>query len=95
MGQVMVVDGGQLTRLMKICRTLCSGGGATVQQLQSKLKTSRRTIFRDLNTLDDMGIKVELGDKGYKIRQPVAACKKALTDRQIKVLKKLLDSWLK
>jgi predicted DNA-binding transcriptional regulator YafY len=95
MGQVMVVDGGQLKRLMKICRTLCSGGGTTVQQLQAKLKTSRRTIFRDLNSLDDMGIKVELGDKGYRVRQPVAACKKALADRQVKILSKLLDSWLK
>ena len=95
MGQVMVVDGGQLRRLMKICRMLCSGGGATVQQLQAKLKTSRRTVFRDLNSLDDMGIKVELGDKGYRIRQPAAACKKALADRQIKCLSKMLDLWLK
>jgi predicted DNA-binding transcriptional regulator YafY len=95
MGQVMVVDGGQLMRLMKICRTLCASKGATVQQLQSKLKTSRRTIFRDMNSLDEMGIKVELGDKGYRIRQPVAACKKALSERQIKTLRKLLDSWLK
>ncbi|HVP11529.1 MAG TPA: HTH domain-containing protein [Phycisphaerae bacterium] len=95
MGQVMVVDGGQLRRLMKICRALCSGSGATVQQLQVKLKTSRRTIFRDLNSLDDMGIKVELGDKGYRIRRPAAACKKALADRQMKSLSKMLDSWLK
>jgi predicted DNA-binding transcriptional regulator YafY len=95
MGQVMVVDGGQLKRLMKICRTLCVGGGTTVQQLQAKLKTSRRTIFRDLNSLDEMGVKVELGDKGYKIRQPAAACKKALVGRQMKILSKLLESWLK
>ena len=95
MGQVMVVDGGQLIRLMKICRMLCSSKGTSVQQLQAKLKTSRRTIFRDLNCLDEMGIKVDLGDKGYRIRQPAAACKKALGDRQIRTLRKLLDSWLK
>jgi len=95
MAHTLVVDGDQLKRLMKICRTICSGKGVTVQQLQKKLSTSRRTIFRDLNCLEKMGVKVDLGDNGYKIRQSVAYCKKLLGDCQLKALNKLLNTCLK
>jgi biotin operon repressor len=66
-----------------------------VQQLQSKLKTSRRTVFRDLNGLEEIGIKVELRDKGYKVKQSAATCRKLLVDRQVKLLNKTLASWLR
>jgi biotin operon repressor len=95
MGQVFVVDGSQLQRLMRMCRVLCTGGGLTVRQLQGKLKTSRRTIFRNLNSLEEMGIKVELGEKGYRIPQSPATCKRALAQSQEKMLKKLLNTCLK
>jgi predicted DNA-binding transcriptional regulator YafY len=94
MADVMVVDGGQLKRLMGICRVICSAP-ATIQQLQAKLKRSRRTIFRDLNCLEDLGIKVDLISSGYKIKQGLAACKKALAARYTTRLSKLLAACLK
>ncbi len=94
MTDVLVVDGGQLRRLMMICRVICSAP-ATVQQLQGRLKRSRRTIFRDLNCLEEFGIKVHLGPGGYKIKQSAAACKKALAIPYVKRLNKLLGACLK
>ena len=95
MAQSLVIDGDQLKRLMKICRTIGLGKAATVQQLQSRLRTSRRTVFRDLNCLDSMGIKVGLGDKGYTIKKSGAACKRLLADCHTKALTKLLNACLK
>jgi len=95
MTQNLVVDGGQLKRLMSLCRLLSAAKGATTRQLQAKLRTSRRTVFRDLNTLAELGIKVDLGDKGYKIKQSPAACKKLLADAQTKALHKFLNACLK
>ncbi len=95
MSQTLVVDGGQLKRLMGMCRTLCANKGATIQQLQSKLRTSRRTIFRNLNTLEEIGIEVELGEDGYRIKDNVAKCKKMLAESQTKALDKLLKNCLK
>lgn len=94
MTEMLVVDGGQLRRLMMICRVICVAP-ATVQQLQGRLKRSRRTIFRDLNCLEDLGIKVQLGDKGYKITQNAAACRKALAARYTGRLNKLLNACLR
>jgi len=94
MTDVMVVDGGQLKRLMGLCRAICSTP-ATIQQLQGKLKRSRRTIFRDLNCLEDLGIKVELLPAGYKVKQGLAACRKALAARYTTKLNKLLAACLK
>jgi predicted DNA-binding transcriptional regulator YafY len=79
---------------MAICRTL-SSGGASVQQLRSQLRTSRRTIFRDLNILDELGIKVDLDDGGYRVRQNSNACRRIIADSQAKKLDKLLNSSLR
>ena len=95
MADTLVIDGKQLRRLMKLCRTISNGRGATVQQLQARLKTSRRTIFRDLDSLKTLGIRVELGEHGYRIRQNAASCKKLLIDRHLKDLNKLLATCLK
>ena len=66
-----------------------------MQRLQAKLKMSRRTIFRDLNALEGMGVEIELGEKGYRIKQSITACRKMLADPQTKALGKLLDDCLK
>ncbi len=95
MARMLVVDGGQVKRLMHICRTLCSGDGATVQQLQGKLRTSRRTIFRDLNCLATVGVKVELGHRGYRVRQKSSLCRKLIAESQTKALENLLNSCLR
>lgn len=90
----LVVDGTHLKRLMAICRTLNSGG-ATVQQLRSRLRTSRRTIFRDLNILDGLGIKIDLDESGYRVRQNSNACRRIIAENQSKKLDKLLSSSLR
>lgn len=40
--------------------------GATLDDLASKLRSSRRTIFRYLNTLEQAGVKIELSGETYK-----------------------------
>ncbi|GMU33901.1 MAG: HTH domain-containing protein [Planctomycetia bacterium] len=94
MSRTIVVDGAHLKRMMQLCRTL-GGSGATLRQLQTKLKASRRTIFRDLSILSDWGISVTLGDKGYKIKQSAPACRKVMVDRVTKSVQQLLNSCLK
>ena len=95
MSQVLVVDGTHLRRLMQICRSLSSGPGATLSQLQSKMRTSRRTIFRDLSTLGELGMQVDLGPKGYRVKQNAAQCRNILANHFNSALRKLLNSCLK
>ena len=95
MAQFLAVDGSQLKRLHQLCRTLSTGKGASVQQLIKKLKTSRRTIFRDLNALQDIGIDVELAESGYRIKQSAGACKKLISDHYTNALDRILKTCLK
>lgn len=94
MTSTLVVDGVQLKRLIGICRLVSASRGLTAQQLQSKLKTSRRTIFRDLRTLHSMGVKITPGDGGYRMTQDVAQCRKLVADSQTKALRVLLNKYL-
>lgn len=95
MAKTLLVDGEHLSRLMRLCRAINQGGGTTLVQLQSKLKTSRRTVFRDLSTLADFGIQVSSTSDGYRIKQNPNACKKALSDHYSSALNQLLKSSLK
>lgn len=95
MSKTLVVDGNHLRRMMQLCRILSSGGGTTLAQLRGKLKASRRTVFRDLAALGDLGIKVDLGDKGYRIKQSSSVCRKMIADSHTKALNRLLSTCLK
>ncbi len=95
MGRTLVIDGGHLKRLMGLCRALRTGGDLNVLRLQVKLKMSRRTIFRELNALEGMGVKIELGENGYRVKQGISACRKLLATHQNKALAKLLNDCLK
>ncbi len=95
MGQSLAVDGDQLKRLMKTCRMICSGKGATVLQLRRRLGASRRTVFRDLNSLEEMGIDVAFSDDGYRIRQSAAQARKLLESCYTSALTRLLNDSLK
>jgi predicted DNA-binding transcriptional regulator YafY len=95
MSQVLVVDGTHLRRLMLICRSLSSGPGATLAQLQGKMRTSRRTIFRDLSMLGELGLRVDLGPKGYRVKENAAQCRKVLVDHFESSLRKMLNACLK
>jgi biotin operon repressor len=49
----------------------------TMQDLVKALKVSRRTVFRDLNNLEDYGVQLRIGDKfRYEIAQIPANLKK-------------------
>jgi biotin operon repressor len=39
----------------------------TIAQLEKKLKMSRRTVFRYLGALEEIGCTVELNERGYRI----------------------------
>ncbi len=95
MARTVLVDGDHLTRLMKLCRMVNQGSGATLQTLQSKLKTSRRTVFRDLSTLQEFGITVNSTPKGYRIKENAAACKRQIETRIQKQVADLLRGCLK
>lgn len=95
MANTLLVDGVHLSRLMKMCRLIHQSGSVTLPQLQSKLKTSRRTVFRDLSTLSSYGIQVNAGTDGYRIKQNPNACKKSLNDHFTKQMEHLLKSALK
>ncbi len=91
MSRSLTIDGVQLRRLMQICRFIGSGRHATLQQLQRKMRASRRTIFRDFKDLAEMGVTVGLDGKGYHIRQkPAASCRRIKTS-QLKAVNKLLS----
>lgn len=54
--EVRIVKHSKLNRLMRILTTLQSGKGCTVDDLSRMLGASRRTIFRDLKVLHDVGV---------------------------------------
>lgn len=95
MARTLAIDGDHLRRLMRLGRTLASGRGATLKQLQKRFKMSRRTVFRDLNALQEFGIDVELGEHGYRIRENAAVLKKRISDHNTKALSNLLRDCLK
>jgi predicted DNA-binding transcriptional regulator YafY len=95
MTDILVVEGDQLRRLMKLCRIICGAKGATPQQLQAKLRCSRRTIFRDLKALGTMGVRVHSGAAGYSIGGGAAACRRTLMDHHLKALENFLTGCLK
>ena len=76
--QTLVVDGEHVSRLLGMCKALNSPRGLKLNELQKKFRISRRTVFRDLKTLQDIGIAVNLSDGAYQTTKPAAACKKAI-----------------
>lgn len=56
-------------RQLKMLKLMQSG--ATVSELGRKLKTSRRTLFRYLNYLEEAGINIELRDNSYYVDKTV------------------------
>ncbi len=54
-----VLRRGQLVRLLQIIVALQSGRRPNVRGLAALCEASRRTIFRDLDTVEEAGIPVE------------------------------------
>lgn len=95
MTRALVVDGGHLTRLMRLCRTIHADQGTTAMQLRRKLRTSRRTIFRDLKELAAAGVQVEAGRGGYRLKNSLAQCRRFLADSRMTALRELLADCLR
>jgi DeoR/GlpR family transcriptional regulator of sugar metabolism len=91
MSRSLTIDGDQLRRLAQICRYIGGGRYATFQQLQRKMRASRRTIFRDFKDLAEMGIRISLDGKGYCINQKPASCCNLIQSHQHKAVRKLLS----
>lgn len=85
------MDSPHLVRLMKLCRMLGSGEGLSAPQLRMKFKTSRRTVYRDLNMLQEMGVPVHLVKHHYRVKLNIAQCRKKLADAQIRAIHRLLS----
>ncbi len=94
MASTLVIDGVQLKRLMAICRLVSSHTGLTARQLQTKLKTSRRTVFRDLRALHAMGVKIAPTADGYRLKQDIGTCRKLVADSLNKALRTMLAKYL-
>ncbi len=80
---------------MRLCRLIGRGRGLTLLQLQSKLSTSRRTVFRELNALEEVGVTVELDNGSYRVKQGEAACRKLFTEHYTSALTVMLKSCFK
>jgi predicted DNA-binding transcriptional regulator YafY len=95
MAATFIVDGDHLGRLMRLCRSLAQGNGVSLPQLQTRLKTSRRTVFRDFLDLAACGIQVEHGPAGYRVKPTAAQCRRILAESQLKAVEKVLADCLK
>lgn len=84
------MDSPHLVRLMKLCRMLGGGDGLSAPQLRLKLKTSRRTVYRDLSILQKMGVPVRLVKHRYRIALGLPQCRKKIAEDQIRELHRLL-----
>ncbi len=93
--QTLVVDGEHVSRLLGMCKALNSPKGLKLNELQKKFRISRRTVFRDLKTLQDIGVSVDLNDGAYRTGKAAAACKKAIESYFRSEFESVLKSSLK
>ncbi len=86
-----MIDENHISRLMKVCKALGTGNGLTLMQIRTKFKCSRRTAYRDMTILGDMGIPVARSKQNYTIKVKPADCRKRIYDTCVKKLNTLLD----
>lgn len=90
-----VARGSPLKRIMMLCRAIGAGRTVSIRELQPKLATSRRTLFRDFDYLRSIGIKVVTRKKGHSIPSSVAQCKAAIHGEVVASLIRFLKVHLK
>jgi len=95
MGLRLVIDGEQLSRFMRICRMTNGTHGATIRAMQKRLKISRRTIFRDMQALEALGIEVRLQNDGYRTGLSLAECRRRLERNSLDQARQFLRGHLK
>jgi predicted DNA-binding transcriptional regulator YafY len=86
--QVSTLRRSQLDRLLRIIHVLRSGRRPNVRQLAEECEVSRRTIFRDLDSIEVAGIPVEYDParQGYRIQGDEASGHRKLTEREVLAL---------
>lgn len=59
----------RISRLLRVIRVTQGRAGITIRELESECKISRRTIYRDINTLNDSGFpcRYDAETGGYRI----------------------------
>jgi predicted DNA-binding transcriptional regulator YafY len=62
----------RLNRLLRLIQLLSSGVRRNIDEFSQILGVSRRTVFRDIEALEESGIRVhyEFGSKSYQIEEP-------------------------
>lgn len=77
-----------LTRLLQIILALQSDGRPNARQLAEECEVSRRTIFRDLETIEAAGLPVEYDPKrqGYRLAEGGPPRRIALEEREVLAL---------
>lgn len=78
-------------RLFALVQFLSGARRRSVDDLVSELGTTRRTVFRDLNHLEERGVPIERTDGRYRIVQGAVVHALPLSDRERLLLAILLD----
>jgi predicted DNA-binding transcriptional regulator YafY len=78
----------QLNRLLRIIHALQSGRRPNVRQIAEECEVSRRTIFRDLDSIEAAGISVEYDSarQGYRIEGDATAGHRRLEECEVLAL---------
>jgi len=73
---------GRLQRLLHICSLATAQPGIRVAEMARALRVSRRTVFRDLEELDRLGLRIAFDD-GYRVQPQLFAATRPLAISQI------------
>lgn len=66
---------GRHVRLLRLLQTQ----NPTVREMQKAMRASRRTIFRDLNNLEEYGVRLRIdGRFGYRVERLPECCRRLL-----------------
>ena len=86
-------DIARLSRLIKLCGALSGGKGMTLMAISRQFRISRRTVFRDLLALEDIGVRLELVNGAYRLKTSLKDCRKRIATYQMRGLQKLMDAF--
>lgn len=95
MARKFIVDGAHLARLGKLCRMIGVVDGLSLVQIQTRLKASRRTVFRGIASLQALGIEVELRGGRYRTRLTHPVCRRIICSAVRAELEKLMQASLR
>lgn len=89
--QILEFNEVHLRRLFQIARLLSGGREMSVAQIAKKFRISRRTAFREIHALGEVGIKLTSQDGMHSVAANSATVKKTI-DRHVR---KQIDAMMK